>query len=159
MGSIASNQLPVRVFIAGGSYAGLSTAMNLLDLATGSSPRMSGDVYPHVAGFEKLNVEITIADERDGFFHLIGSPLALADSEYAKKAWVKFQDIPSLQHPSINIVIGTVAVVDCASKTVTTIDAVTKAATQHTYDYFVAASGLRRVWPVVPQSLSRKHMV
>lgn len=89
--------------------------------------------------------------------HLIGSPLALADSEYSKKAWVKFQDIPSLQNPSINIVIGTVAAVDCASKTVTTIDVVTKAATEHTYDYFVAASGLRRVWPVVPQSLSRKQ--
>jgi hypothetical protein len=25
------------------------------------------------------------------------------------------------------------------------------------YDYFVAASGLRRVWPVVPQSLRRKQ--
>lgn len=67
MGSIAPNQTPVRVFIAGGSYAGLSTAMNLLDLATGNSPRMSGEAYPHVAGFEKMDIEITIADERDGF--------------------------------------------------------------------------------------------
>jgi NADPH-dependent 2,4-dienoyl-CoA reductase/sulfur reductase-like enzyme len=25
------------------------------------------------------------------------------------------------------------------------------------YDYFVAATGLRRVWPVVPQSLRRKQ--
>lgn len=27
----------------------------------------------------------------------------------------------------------------------------------HSYDFFIAASGLRRVWPVVPQSLSRKQ--
>lgn len=89
--------------------------------------------------------------------HLIGSPLALADSKYTKKAWVKFQDIPSLQQPNIKVVIGSVTTVDCASKTVTTLDTVTKIATEHTYDFFVAASGLRRVWPVVPQSLSRKQ--
>lgn len=89
--------------------------------------------------------------------HLIGSPLALADSDYSKKAWVKFQDIPGLQHHNIKLIIGSVTSVDCASKTATTLDAVTKAATEHTYDFFVAASGLRRVWPVVPQSLSRKQ--
>lgn len=57
----------MRVFIAGGSYAGLSTALNLLDLASGTSPRMAGQAYPHVTDFEKMAVEITIADERDGF--------------------------------------------------------------------------------------------
>ncbi|OAA79906.1 Pyridine nucleotide-disulfide oxidoreductase, NAD-binding domain protein [Akanthomyces lecanii RCEF 1005] len=157
MSPIPPSSAPVRVFIAGGSYAGLSTALNLLDLASGASPRMAGQAYPHVTDFEKMAVEITIADERDGFYHLIGSPLALADSDYSKKAWVKFQDIPGLQHPNIRVIIGSVTSVDCASKTVTTLDAVTKVATEHTYDFFVAASGLRRVWPVVPQSLSRKQ--
>lgn len=89
--------------------------------------------------------------------HLIGSPLALADSNYTKKAWVKFQDIPSLQQSNVKVIIGSVTAVDCETKTVTTLDAVTKVATEHTYDFFVAASGLRRVWPVVPQSLSRKQ--
>ncbi|EGX90281.1 pyridine nucleotide-disulfide oxidoreductase AMID-like, putative [Cordyceps militaris CM01] len=148
---------PTRVFIAGGSYAGLSAALNLLDLASGVNPRMSGEAYPHVPNFEKMDVEITIADERDGFYHLIGSPLALADSNYTKKAWVKFRDIPSLQQPNIKVVIGSVTTVDCAAKTVTTLEAVTKVPTEHAYDFFVAASGLRRVWPVVPQSLSRKQ--
>ena len=64
---ISSESAPVRVFIAGGSYAGLSAALNLLDLASGSNPRMSGQAYPHVLNFEKIDVEITIADERDGF--------------------------------------------------------------------------------------------
>ncbi|KAK3179724.1 hypothetical protein K4F52_008894 [Lecanicillium sp. MT-2017a] len=158
MGSLPDSTAPVRIFIAGGSYAGLSAALNLLDLADGQKPRMSGDPeYPHHEDLKNANLEITIADERDGFYHLIGSPLALADAEYAKKAWVKFSDIPALQHPSIKVVMGSVTAVDCEAKTATTLDAATKEATVHSYDFLVAASGLRRVWPVVPQSLSRKQ--
>lgn len=56
----------------------------------------------------------------------------------------------------MRFVLGSVTHVDCATKTATTIDSVTKAATTHSYDYFVAATGLRRVWPTVPQSLTRK---
>ncbi|OAA47499.1 Pyridine nucleotide-disulfide oxidoreductase, NAD-binding domain protein [Beauveria brongniartii RCEF 3172] len=157
MSSVTSTPAPVRIFIAGGSYAGLSAAMNLLDLSSGASPRQATEPYPHIPGFEKLDVEITLADERDGWYHLIGSPLALADNEYAKKAWVKYADIPSMQVPNLKVVVGSVTAVDCVSKTVTTLDAVTKVATEHAYDFFVAATGLRRVWPTVPQSLSRKQ--
>lgn len=89
--------------------------------------------------------------------HLIGSPLALADSEYAKKAWVKFQDIPGLQLPSVQFVQGSVSSVNCEAKTATVIDSTTKEAITHQYDYFITATGLRRVWPVVPQSLTRKQ--
>ncbi|KAM3526777.1 hypothetical protein NHJ13051_003303, partial [Beauveria bassiana] len=141
MSSVSSTPAPVRIFIAGGSYAGLSAAMNLLDLSSGASPRQATEPYPHTAGAN----------------HLIGSPLALADNEYAKKAWVKYADIPSMQVPNLKVVIGSVTAVDCVSKTVTTLDAVTKVATEHAYDFFVAATGLRRVWPTVPQSLSRKQ--
>lgn len=89
--------------------------------------------------------------------HLIGSPLALADSDYAKKAWVKFQDLVGLQDPQIKFVNGAVTSVDCQAKKATTVDNATKEATTHEYDYFIAATGLRRVWPVVPQSLTRKQ--
>lgn len=89
--------------------------------------------------------------------HLIGSPLALADAEYSKKTWVKFQDLPGLQTPQVKFISGSVSSVDCEAKTATTIDNATKIATTHDYDYFVAATGLRRVWPVVPQSLTRKQ--
>ncbi|KAG6005875.1 hypothetical protein E4U54_000273, partial [Claviceps lovelessii] len=37
----------VRVFIAGGSYAGLSTAVNLLDVGRGVTPRMLEKKYEH----------------------------------------------------------------------------------------------------------------
>lgn len=167
----------VRVFIAGGSYTGLSTALNLLDLSQGLSPRMAHEPYVHHPELSKVNFQITIADERDGFckfvrvstftlrlankefllVHLIGSPLALADSKFAQKAWVKFKDIPALQTPQITVVHGSITAVDCEAKTATVVDNATKYATTHQYDYFVAGTGLRRVWPVVPQSLSRKQ--
>lgn len=88
---------------------------------------------------------------------MIGSPLALADAEYAKKVWIKFQDLPGLQTPQIKFIQASVSSVDCEAKTATTIDSTTKVASTHEYDYFVAATGLRRVWPVVPQSLTRKQ--
>ncbi|PTB61787.1 FAD/NAD(P)-binding domain-containing protein [Trichoderma citrinoviride] len=157
MGSVPESVPAVRVFIAGGSYAGLSAAVNLLDLGNGLSPRMSNEPYAHHPSVPKVNFEITIADERDGYYHLIGSPLALADAEYAKKAWVRFQDIPGLQLPNVRFVQGSVSNVDCAAKTATVIDGTTKEAVTHQYDYFVTATGLRRVWPVVPQALTRKQ--
>lgn len=165
----------VRVFIAGGCYTGLSTALNLLDLGQGLSPRMAHEPYVHHPDLPKVNFQITIADERDGFcktqpsyftliklilcslVHVIGSPLALADTNYAKKAWVKYSDIPALRTSHITVVQGTVASVDPAARTATVVDNASKLATVHEYDYFVCATGLRRVWPVVPQSLSRKQ--
>lgn len=157
MGSIPDSAPVVRVFIAGGSYAGLSAAVNLLDLGHGLSPRMAHERYQHHPSVPKVNFQITIADERDGYYHLIGSPLALADSQYAKKAWVKFQDIPGLQLPNVQFVQGSVSSVNCEAKTATVVDSTTKEAITHQYDYFVTATGLRRVWPVVPQSLTRKQ--
>ncbi|KAJ6440806.1 pyridine nucleotide-disulfide oxidoreductase AMID-like [Purpureocillium lavendulum] len=161
-----ANAPTIKVFIAGGSYCGLSAAANLLDLGQGLSPRMAQEAYVHHPDLPRVNWDITIADERDGFcrrprmrsrLHLIGSPLALADSDYAKKAWVKFQDLAGLQDPQIKFVTGAVTSVDCEAKKATTVDNATKEATTHEYDYFIAATGLRRVWPVVPQSLTRKQ--
>ncbi|KAG5920308.1 hypothetical protein E4U42_006234 [Claviceps africana] len=147
----------VRIFIAGGSYAGLSTAVNLLDLGRGLTPRMSEKKHEHHPDVGLVNWDITIADERDGFYHLIGSPLALADTEYASKAWIKFQDLAGLATPQVRFVHGSVGSVDCAALTATTVDHTTGTVTTHRYDYFVAATGLRRAWPVVPQSLTRER--
>ncbi|KAF7549179.1 hypothetical protein G7046_g8432 [Stylonectria norvegica] len=159
MGSLPEAVSAVRVLIAGGCYAGLAAAVNLLDLSEGISPRQSGEPYLHHPDLPRVAVEITIVDERDGYYHTIGSPLALADSDYAKKSWVKFSDIPGLQFPNVKIVQGTVASVNCAAKTATVSNPLTKEPSVHHYDYFVAASGLRRVWPVVPQSLTRKQFL
>ena len=68
MGSVPTNS-PVRVFIAGGCYAGIAAAVNLLDLANGRNPRHEApDVdYPHHPDHKTVDLEITIADERDGY--------------------------------------------------------------------------------------------
>jgi NADH dehydrogenase FAD-containing subunit len=159
MGSIPTE--PVRVLVAGGSYGGLSAALNLQDLCRGLPPRCG----PKPTEGEQVDrpqfeVDITVVDERDGFYHLIGSPLALASEAYAEKCWVKYDDIPALQRPNSNIRVlhGTVQSVDPQRKVATyTAYGAATPPSELQYDYFVAASGLRRVWPVVPQSLRRKQ--
>lgn len=64
MGSLTT--APFRLLVVGGSYAGLSTVMNLLDICNGRSPRM-GTEYPHHAEIKQIPVDITIVDERDGY--------------------------------------------------------------------------------------------
>ncbi|KAI3336954.1 FAD/NAD(P)-binding domain-containing protein [Xylariaceae sp. AK1471] len=131
-----------RVLVAGGCYAGLSAAINLLEKCdTLDSP---------------ISVDVTIVDERDGFYHVIGSPLAMASKEYAEKAWVEYKHVKVLQRPNVTFVHGTVTNVDCESKTATISERKTQKTRIERYDFFVAATGLRRVWPVVPQALTRE---
>ncbi|KAI2468965.1 FAD/NAD(P)-binding domain-containing protein [Annulohypoxylon bovei var. microspora] len=133
---------PYRVLIAGGCYGGLAAAINLLDRCdTIESP---------------IPVEITIVDERDGFYHVIGSPLALASTSYAEKAWVYYKNIPILQRPDVRFVHGTVSKVDPETKTATIVEQPNQEERAEAYDFFVAATGLRRVWPVVPQSAKKE---
>ncbi|KAI1098181.1 FAD/NAD(P)-binding domain-containing protein [Jackrogersella minutella] len=133
---------PYKVLIAGGCYGGLAVAINLLQKCdTIESP---------------IPVDITFVDERDGFYHVIGSPLAMASSSYAEKAWTYFKDIPILQRPDVRFLHGTVSKVDPESKTATIIEQPNQEEQALAYDYFVAATGLRRVWPVVPQSAKKE---
>ncbi|KAH9990471.1 FAD/NAD(P)-binding domain-containing protein [Xylariaceae sp. FL0662B] len=147
MGSYDSSNVrsvanPYKVLIAGGCYAGLAAAINLLERCdTIDAP---------------IPVEVTIVDERDGFYHVIGSPLALAKSGYAEKAWVEFKDVKVLQRPNVRFIHGTLDKVDCENKTATIVEHGSQTAQTENYDFFIAATGLRRVWPVVPQSLHRK---
>lgn len=70
----------VRVLVAGGSYAGLSTVVNLLDLGRGQTPRMSEKKSKHDSELGLVNWDITVVDERDGFCKQNGpsrSPTAL----------------------------------------------------------------------------------
>ncbi|KAK6070595.1 hypothetical protein SCUP234_10073 [Seiridium cupressi] len=134
---------PYKVFIAGGCYSGLAAAINLLERCDSNA----GNPIP---------VAITIVDERDGFYHVIGSPLALADKKYAEKAWVEFKDVKILQRPDVQFVHGSVTKVDTATKTATLRESADLHERTETYDFFIGATGLRRAWPVVPQALTRK---
>ncbi|KAK4038055.1 pyridine nucleotide-disulfide oxidoreductase [Parachaetomium inaequale] len=158
MGSLSGLQ-PFKVLVAGGSYGGLSAALNLHDLCRGLPPRCGQKPAEgeHVET-PQFAVDITVVDERDGYYHTIGSPLALASETYAEKNWVKYDDIPGLRSPNIRVLQGTVKSVDPSQKVATYLAHGSIAEPEEVqYDYFVAASGLRRVWPVVPQSLRRKQ--
>ena len=72
------------------------------------------------------------------------------------KAWVKFDDLPALHAPNISHMHGTVTSVDCERKVAVISDASTGKQHEEKYDYLIAASGLRREWPTVPQSLRRE---
>ncbi|KAH8689376.1 hypothetical protein BGW36DRAFT_70485 [Talaromyces proteolyticus] len=156
MSAARITERPARILVIGGSYAGLSVALNLLDLCNGLPSRFTGNNSPLIPS-QRVPVEITIVDERDGFYHLIGSPLAFASSEYALKAWTLFQDIPALQTSAVKFVRGSISDLDCEERLATIIEHGTQQSVHIEYDYFVAASGLRRAAPSAPQALSRKQ--
>ncbi|KAI1743459.1 hypothetical protein F4680DRAFT_408283 [Xylaria scruposa] len=131
-----------RVLIAGGCYGGLSAAVNLLEKCDALDLPIS--------------VDITIVDERDGYYHLIGSPLAMASREYAEKAWVDYKDVKRLQRPNVTFVQGTITNVDCENRIAVISEHKTQKTREESYDFFIAATGLRRTWPVVPQALTRE---
>ena len=65
-----------------------------------------------------------------------------------------FSTIPVLQVPNLNIIQGSVSSISPSAKTATI--QISSGESEVGYDYLIAASGLRRVFPVVPQSLSEK---
>lgn len=70
---------------------------------------------------------------------------------------MKYADIPAMQTPGLNYIHGSVTAVDCERKAAIISDYTTGKKYEEKYDYLVASSGLRRVWPVVPQSLKREE--
>jgi hypothetical protein len=70
MGSLSGLQ-PFKVLVAGGSYGGLSAALNLQDLCRGLSPRCGQKPAEgeHVET-PQFAVDITVVDERDGYCEL-----------------------------------------------------------------------------------------
>ena len=84
--------------------------------------------------------------------------MALASETQAEKMWVKYEDIPALKSPNIHMLHGSVQSFDPERKVATfTARGMGTETSQIEYDFLVAAAGLRRVWPVVPQSLRRKQ--
>lgn len=67
MPSVSPFPVTVKVLVAGCSYAGLSVAVNLLDLHRGLSPRMNLEPFIAHEDWPLISFEITIVDERDGF--------------------------------------------------------------------------------------------
>lgn len=61
---------PWRVLVAGGSYAGLAAALNLLDLCEGRLPRFNPGLERSPSLKYRVPIEVIIVDERDGYCKL-----------------------------------------------------------------------------------------
>ncbi|GFF32000.1 apoptosis-inducing factor 2 [Aspergillus lentulus] len=147
-----------RVLIAGASYGGLGAALTLLDLSRGQPSRFNYDAEIKPPQHH-IPVDITLVDEKDGFYHLIGSPRALVDEQFASDTWTRFSNIKALQCPHVRFIRGSVTAVDCKSKTATILDSVRGTSREEGYDFFIAGTGLRRVFPTVPQSRTREEFL
>ncbi|KAL4916029.1 hypothetical protein BDW62DRAFT_186999 [Aspergillus aurantiobrunneus] len=154
MPSFEKPQTPFKVLILGGSYAGLAAALNLVDLCHGRRHRFSIVEGDQGTG-KKIPVQVTIVDPRDGFYHLIGQPLALASQSFAESFWIKYGDIPALQTPEIRCIQGSIDTVNCESKTATI--TTPKGGVDETYDYLITCTGLRREFPSAPRSFTREQ--
>lgn len=95
----------------------------------------------------------------NGTDHLIGSPKALACEPFASKTWIKFEDIAALRAPNVQIIRGSVNDLDPQEKVARVIDVKTNAVREERYDFVIASSGLRRVFPTVPQSLEKEEFI
>lgn len=87
--------------------------------------------------------------------HLIGSPKALACDKFAPVAWTRFENIPALKSKNLQFLQGSVNSVDPQQRVAKILDVKTNQTREEKYDYLIASSGLRRVFPTVPQSLNR----
>ncbi|KAL3496592.1 hypothetical protein BJX62DRAFT_102102 [Aspergillus germanicus] len=154
MPSFEEPQTPFKVLILGGSYAGLAAALNLVDFCHGRKNRFSIDEADNGTG-KVIPVQVTIVDPRDGFYHLIGQPLALSSQKFAEAFWTKYTDLAALQTTEIRTVQGSIEMVDCASKTATI--TTSKGPIHESYDYLITATGLQREHPSAPRSLTREN--
>lgn len=83
----ASQQRPFKVLILGGSYAGLSAALDLIDLTEGRAARRGENDVPTHGG--NIPVDITIVDERDGYCMLLRDPLRTPSVTIGAFGWMR----------------------------------------------------------------------
>jgi hypothetical protein len=74
-----------RVLVVGGSYAGLSATVNLLDLGNHLTPRFNYPTYQHDKEAPRTPIEVTIVDERDGF--CMTTPTDSSPTPHASHLW------------------------------------------------------------------------
>ncbi|KAF2112777.1 hypothetical protein BDV96DRAFT_497397 [Lophiotrema nucula] len=144
---------PHRVLVVGCAYGGLSTVVNLLAYSQGKPKQV---VYPdRMPDFEgkksRSGVEITVIDERDGYFHSVGAPLAHVAPKHTPVMWKRYSHLNELRHPNLHFKHGIVKKIDPESKVAEWLDRNGKTQKQ-SYDYVVTATGLKRHWPAVPKS-------
>ncbi|KAF2728697.1 FAD/NAD(P)-binding domain-containing protein [Polyplosphaeria fusca] len=144
---------PHQVLVIGCAYGGISCVVNLLALSQGK-PRQSMYPVPDFDGRKSTKgIEITVIDERDGYFHSVGAPLAHVAPKHTPTMWKRFSHLKELQHPNLHFKQGSVQKIDPEAKVAEWLDKTGRVRKQ-SYDHVVVATGLRRHWPAVPKSSS-----
>ncbi|KAI9732775.1 MAG: hypothetical protein M1834_003713 [Cirrosporium novae-zelandiae] len=87
----------------------------------------------------------------------MGAPLAHTTKVAVERSWKLFHEIPALKRPEVKILNGKARSVDFENKmlTFTSNPALENEQGNEVkvhYDYLVAATGLRRQWPIAPQA-------
>ncbi|KAF1829188.1 FAD/NAD(P)-binding domain-containing protein [Decorospora gaudefroyi] len=142
---------PHRVLVVGCAYGGISAVVNLLDYSRGQA-RQSVYPGPDFKGAQcRRGVEITVIDERDGYFHAVGAPLAHVTPKYTNHMWKRYSHLNELKHPNLHFKHGSVKKIDPEVKVAEWCDR-NGNTHQQAYDYLVMATGLKRHWPAVPRS-------
>ncbi|KAB8246614.1 hypothetical protein BDV35DRAFT_380535 [Aspergillus flavus] len=142
-----------KIVIVGCSYAGMSATLTLTALKGGLPiPFASYGDYSHLQNVPSVqDFDITVVDERDGFFHSVGAPLAHISPAETSVMWKVYKGFSELSRPDIDFVQGTVISIDPTSQVMRYQDL--EGRSQHLkYDYILISSGLRRPWPIVPRS-------
>ncbi|KAF1961882.1 FAD/NAD(P)-binding domain-containing protein [Byssothecium circinans] len=140
-----------KILVVGCAYGGITAVLNLLDLEKGK-PRQA--VYPgaDVSGRRlKGGLEVTVIDERDGYFHSVGAPLAHVTPKHTSLMWRRFSRLNELKQSNLHFKHGSVKNIDPGSKVATWLDR-SGETQQQAYDYLIMATGLKRHWPAVPKS-------
>ncbi|KAF2875382.1 hypothetical protein BDV95DRAFT_486598 [Massariosphaeria phaeospora] len=152
LSSLATLSIPAphRILIVGCAYGGISAVVNLLEYAQGKAKQI---VYPgpDFKGLKSKNgIDITVIDERDGYFHSVGTPLAHVVPRHTSTMWKRFSRLNELRHPSLHFKHGSVKRIDPEAKVAEWLDR--NGTLQHqAYDYVIMATGLKRHWPAVPK--------
>ncbi|OJD40820.1 fad nad-binding domain-containing protein [Diplodia corticola] len=153
---------PHRVLVVGGAYAGVAAILGLLNGLDGNPVRpVYGDFKSDVPNPRpKTPVEITLVDERDGFFHSVGAPLAHVARGSVESSWLRYKALWRLKRKELSIRRGRVREIrpDALSATFVDYDDDNKEVTLD-YDYLLLATGSRREWPIVPKANSYRSYV
>ncbi|CAI6337256.1 unnamed protein product [Periconia digitata] len=140
-----------RVLVVGCAYGGVTAVVNLLDLEKGQARQ---SVYPGAEFGGKRcrrGIDITVIDQRDGYFHSVGAPLAHVAPSHTTKMWKRFSRLNELQNSNLSFKHGSVTSINPSSKIATYRDR-SGTERQQEYDYVIVATGLKRHWPAVPKS-------
>ncbi|KAF4542084.1 FAD binding domain containing protein [Lasiodiplodia theobromae] len=159
----AADEKPHRVLVLGGAYAGVTAVLGLLNGLDGKPIRpVQGESnksdLPNPR--PKRPVEITLVDQRDGFFHSVGAPLAHVAKGSVESSWLRHKAQWRLKRKELSIRHGSVKAIDpdALSATFVDYDDDNKEVTLG-YDYLILATGVRREWPIVPKANSFKNYV